>query len=148
VNRPLTDRETIVALRAHIADLEEEVAAWRSGAKEEAQEEHDEARVDAVRRALKDAWPLAGGRQPALILLHFVAHPGRPASKSRLFALTRTRYSYAREDASRSCVEVRISHLRRALDNLGYPGVIESLRERGWSISTSDCDRIRALFAV
>lgn len=135
-------------LEARVAELENELEAWRANAAEEIDAEAIEIRIRSLRLKLKGAWPLAGGLQPALMLLAMMRRPGLPISRAQLFSITRTPNSILLEENNRCLIAVRLCHLRRALDNLGFPGVIENLSSAGWCISAANCVLIKAALGV
>ncbi len=140
----ITDRDRLVAAEARIAELEQELDAWRGNAAQEAVNEVICARINAMRQTLKNAYRLAGGQQPAQILMKLLSRPNYVFSRDALLQVTRTQKSRGPEERLPSIIAVRLSHLRKALDILGFPGVIESLDGAGWFISATNCAKIEA----
>lgn len=150
MSRPLTDRE--VVLEARVAELEDELAAWRHDA--------DQVRVNAAR--MKRAVAIRDRLQPldvrcALaacgIFMCLVDHPGAAIPKARLVAASR----YAGEDvpwpsSSRAdepepkVVAVQVAHLRSALRQVGLEAAIEAVWGVGYRVSAENAARLKARF--
>lgn len=144
---PRTDKERILQLEARVADLEEEVAAWKAKAADEDAQFRDPLLIDHIRKKLR-ASGSAKGLQPAAMLLAFLSRPGIPLSRAHLFTVTRTPRTTVTEDINRCLVAVRLSHLRKSLDRLGFTGVIENVPDVGWLISPANCQAIKTAFGV
>jgi hypothetical protein len=144
---PRTDKERIYQLEGRVGELEQEVAAWKSRASDEEAQIRDHLMIDHVRIKLR-ASGSGRGLQPAAMLLALLARPGIPLSLAHLFSVTRTPRTTVTEDINRCLVAVRLSHLRKSLDRLGFSGVIVNVPDRGWLISPANSEKIKTSFGL
>lgn len=139
----LTDKETILVLRARIADLEAQVRAWEAFDKESAASSELAGQIAGLRLLLRRADRQAGGLATAHVLLMLIEHAGRPVSRDRLYTCCQAVNGRGASEDGRS-LGVRFSRLRAALANLGFPGVIHYQQGSGWMITLSDAKRLKA----
>lgn len=140
----LTDKETILVLRARIAELEAEVKAWEAFDKESAASADQVEQVAALRPQLRRGDKQAGGLATAHVLVLLLAHPGQPVSRERLYICCQAANGRgAREDGR--ALAVRFSRLRAALANLGLPGIIHYEQGSGWMITRTGAENVRGV---
>lgn len=139
----LTDKETILVLRARITELEAEVKAWESFGQESTAAACLAEQVAHLRPVLRAADVQAGGRAPAHILVMLLSQPGHYISRDRLFTCCQAVSGRGADEEGRS-MDVRLSRLRRALAALGFSGVIHYERDAGWMINRTDAARLMA----
>jgi DNA-binding response OmpR family regulator len=128
--------DEIEALRTRVADLEEEIAAWREYERSETGVSEDWAFIDAIRRRL------GVQKRHARLLIGMARSPGRIISK---YNLTRMQGSY--EDASIQSANVSVVFCRRAFAQAGLPNAIETVWGHGYRLSQDGADLINAIIA-
>lgn len=137
----LTDKETILVLRARIAELEAEVTAWKAFERESAATSAQVEQVAALRQHLRCGDRQAGGLATAHVLVLLLEHAGRPVSKERLYTCCQAVNGRgAREDGR--ALAVRFSRLRAALTALGLPNVVHYEQGAGWMITRAGAERV------
>jgi hypothetical protein len=80
VAQRMTDRERAQIAEARVAELQDEVAAWRDYFKDDRATLRRDRLVDALRKA----YPKFSGRDSVSMLLHMAGRPGRVLSKNLL----------------------------------------------------------------
>lgn len=138
----LTDKETILVLRARIMELETEVRAWQAFGKESAATAEEAKQVAILRPVLRRADRQAGGLATAHVLVLLIDHPGRPISRERLYACCQAVSGLGAHEDGRA-LAVRVSRLRAALAHLGFDDVIQYQQGSGWMIAQADAIRIK-----
>lgn len=151
MNRPLTDRERILQLEARNRELEDELREYRAWENNTfrpsiARLASDD-KLNAIRRTLTQAFDLAGGLCPAVILIRLLASSPHVMLREDLFEATRP-YGFAPSDGDTKTVDVQIVHLRKALAKLGFPGVIKTLRCVGYLIEAPHADAIKTALGI
>jgi DNA-binding winged helix-turn-helix (wHTH) protein len=143
MTRPLTDRERCQALEARVAELEEELAAWRA-------EGLDAARDDALMHravSLRDQLQ-RGDRRCAMVacgmLIRLIDHAGNVASKQQLVDASRSVGSCWDREPALKIADVQVNFLRRGLSALGFPGMIETVWGYGYRISGANAMVLKA----
>lgn len=133
-------------LEARVAELEAEVAEWRRMDLPEAPIVPADA-LERIRNRLRQAYLPSGGQMSA-IMLNALLVSSRPVNRDRLFALTREPGSWASDEGDRKGIDVQLCKLRKALANMGFPQVIQTMSGRGWMIDEPDSERIKAALGV
>lgn len=148
MNPRLTDRERCHVLEARVAELEEEVSAYKRLQQIEQRDEAFFEGLDHMRCRLRRAHYEAGGPTVAAILMELLNASPRAVARERMFTVTRNPRSKQMEGADSRTIDVQLVKLRKALAKLGHPGVIQTLDGRGWMIEPHDRDMIKAALAV
>jgi hypothetical protein len=130
MTRPLTDREQVQVLSARVAELEEELAAYRANEDQEARWARQAGRLHRVGRRLRS---LAGGRLEnamglARILLDMLDHPGMCRTKAQLVLAWRP--ADAELPDSLKVADVLICRLRKVV---GF-AAIDTVWGHGWLV--------------
>lgn len=89
-------------------------------------------------------WWLELGRPVGEVLRKLIAAEGRPIAAS---ALRQSTYRYRDGAMSENQLKVYVSHLRHALEDLGYLTPIETVRGQGYRLAV-DAASIRAAVAA
>lgn len=138
-------RERALRAEARVAELEEELAAWRAMKRDEARDADAVQRETRIREALRSATPEAGGPAKARVLLALIERPGEVVSLDRLLdALRGLPGTQPDVEPMPKIVAVHVCKVRKALKALGRPGAIETVWGRGFRISADDVRWVRA----
>lgn len=129
MNRPLTDRERCLHLEARVAELEEELAAWRGNARDAGRDQQSLEREARLQQLLRGTGCHSTGCSSRL-LLGLMARPGRPISYGVLSGLVAKD-----EDVTPHIVNVAVCHARKALRSWGLPGRIENIWGKGYAMT-------------
>jgi DNA-binding response OmpR family regulator len=141
---PKTDRERIYWLEARVAELEEEVRAYRKLEQIDVRDRAWMEGLDDLRIKLRRAHSEAGGPTIAGMLKELLAASPRSVSRDHLFCVTRnSRCRPIHEQAETRTIDVQMVKLRKALLSLGLPDVIVTIDGRGWTITPPNVLAIR-----
>lgn len=132
-----TDRERVLQLEARVAELEDELAAWRANDADEGDDEAAALRLNAVTGVLRAVIANARGvrngvRGSARLLIHLLDRPGRLCRHAELLAAVSTK-----EDALPTGVNVRMCSLRHALRRMGFPSAITTVWGEGYVLDAA-----------
>lgn len=144
MSRPLTDRERCLALEAEVAELRDQLAAYRAADHDDRRDAAYLARERSVRAYLRIHRD-AGGARPAAILIELLTHPGKVVLRERLVDAMTGPYVDADRQPHHKDLDVRLSQIRRALELRGWPrSTIRIEYGRGWWIEAGDARRLDA----
>lgn len=147
MNRPLTDRERCLQLEARVAQLEEELAAWRGHDADDDRDEADALRLDAVKRALVRSVPAKAlnGQQAlaARTLLLLLDRRGRLTTQAALAA----RISPT-GDGELKVAQVAICRLRKALRHWKLADAVRTVWGQGYVLEPEAAERIERILAA
>lgn len=141
-----TDKEVIVQLRAQVADLTEEVEAWRAHDRDGAKAAITTQREAEVRSrvlALKPSSRAGVGFGGAIIrlLIVFMDNPGRLLTKHEIYKLIVSDVDAERDTKT---VDVRVCHVRHVLQWCGLPRTgVETVWGRGYRLQTDAAERLK-----
>lgn len=137
MNRPLTDRERCQQLEARVAELEEELDAWREGLHTPLADEGARIRAWRVTEKLKPFDPRVA-LCAAAMLVELLDRAGKPVSKSELVAASRHPGCYAHDEPDPKVAVVQIAFLRRALARGRRGNPIRAIFNVGYVIAPED----------
>jgi DNA-binding response OmpR family regulator len=141
----LSDRARIQQLEAQVADLTEELEAWRGfdgDAERRAKNDEREARVRTRIMRLKPAHrPCMYGGVVVRLLLHFIDHPDRLHRRETLLDVVAGEGS----ESLPKVVDVRVSHARDVVAFAGFDRtMIETHWGRGYRITAANAELLKA----
>jgi Transcriptional regulatory protein, C terminal len=132
MNRPMTDRERALRAEARVAELEEELAAYKANERALASEIEEGQEYLICLDIIKTLPIDQRCKMPGVIklLIYISQHPGRVCSKLELLELI----SSDKYEVQLTVVDVYISFVRKVARALGLPDAIETIWGRGWLI--------------
>lgn len=144
MNRSLTDRERCMALEARVAELEEELAAWRGDSAQDLRSHH------ALQRAIRirDRLQLLDHRCALVatgVLIRMLDDPDVTVTKLQLLEASRhpgVRLDY---EPTLKVADVQVSFLRSGLRRLGHGDAIQTVRGVGYRIPAFRAEQLRAV---
>jgi len=139
MNRPVTDRERATMLEARVAELEEELAAWRGSATADSNLEAEAVRLETATAAMR-ALGCYDARGVARLMLFMVGRPGRLCPHGLLFDALATS-----SEASMDIVKVRVSRARKALTRFGSPDALQTIWGQGYILRAEAAKSVAAL---
>lgn len=140
MSRPLTDRERVLQLEARVAELEEELAAWRVQGRVADAKGDALARLYRLGEAMRPHVPHHGA-MAARLVAYLLARPGRVCAGGEIgeaIALGET------IDPDR-LAKVGVAQARRGLSSLGLSDVIRTVWGQGYLIERANVARVMAL---
>lgn len=129
-----SERAELERLRIEVAELRDEVAAWR--ANDEPDDDHD--------RWLKVKAIFGLTQAPARILLALIERPGNRVRRERLHELMEPARKCPDREPALKLVDVQIVKIRRALARDGYGAPVKNHWGAGWSIEADVARRLKA----
>ena len=145
MSRPLTDRERCLQLEARVAELEEELAAYKANERRAVRDAADLSRQVKVRDFFHPAVRKRSiGAVPAAMLLHLLDHPGVVATKEQLYDCRFQPGADPDYEPQMKVVDVHVCHLREALAARGYPRAIDTVWGRGYRIEPAMAATLKA----
>jgi DNA-binding response OmpR family regulator len=139
VNGPLTDRQRCMVLEGRIAELEQELAAWRGNSRNADRDFDEMQRLVRLRDRLQ-----RGERRAALVaagmFVRLIDHPGVVVTKGQLIDASRHPGVRDHEPELRMA-DVQVNFLRSALRRLGLPVIIETVWGYGYRVS-AECAQL------
>lgn len=138
----LTDRDLVLKLQARVAELEDEVAAWKAYDRDRGRVDIESARFAAVLAKLRPFSTRTGVQAPARLLMVLLDSAGRLVTLER--CLEAARKPDGDEEPSSNLVGVVVCVLRAILSKAGHRGAITLVWGRGYMIEAEVAERINA----
>lgn len=145
MSRPLTDRERCLALAARVAELEDELAAWRANDNDEARWARLAGRVTRMARALRRGAPPSVPRRYlglARVLIEMLDRPGQVRSYAQIYAAMTPGVITPESNDPRLNTGVYVCWLRKIVGATA----IETARGQGYMITTEAAPDLKARF--
>lgn len=143
MTRPLTDRERALKAEARVAELEDELAAWKAYGGAAAPDADDATRRFGASRWLRARDRRAGTPACVSILLALLARPGQVVSREALMRATRAPDADVDDTPETKVVDVQIVGVRRALASVGVE--IQTVWGVGFRIPEADAETAEGL---
>lgn len=138
----LTDRQLVVKLQARVAELEDEVAAWKAYDRDKGRADLDSARYAVVLAKVRPFCGRHGSQSSVRLLLTLLDNAGRLVTLER--CLDAVRKPGRDEEPVSNLVSVGVCRLRSALSRAGYGGDVVTIWGRGYMIDVEAAERINA----